>query len=387
MPRTHGNQDLPTKRDSEVPRALPASWYRNDELYQLERRAVFSKRWILVTHKLRFTKPGDFFRFTQAGYTFVLCMDKDGETINGFHNICRHRAFPVVTEDSGNAKIFSCKYHGWSYGINGKLAKAPRFDTVPTFKKENNNLFPVHVHVDAMGFIWVSLDASPEPEVKWTDDFDGVDEQERFKSFDFSEYHFDHVWGMPVAHPDVRDLADLSFYYTVSKPGYIQHFSRPQEGKEKDDIKVASTYYFPNACMTVSPHFFYMMRCVPTSVGTCSLEYEVYRHKDATDEEFEKVDSFFKRVLGEDKYLCDAVQKNLEAGVFTNGELHPDLESAPIFFQNTVRQLLTEHRRKEEDMETELWAARPMARSTGTKGDDDFCDGLSCTANSALMEW
>lgn len=118
------------------------------------------------------------------------------------------------------------------------------------------------------------------------------------------------------------------------------------------------------------------------------MEYEVYRHKDATDEEFEKVDSFFKRVLGEDKYLCDAVQKNLEAGVFTNGELHPDLESAPIFFQNTVRRLLTEHRRKEEDKKTELWAARrPMANSKVTKGDENFCAGLACTADNAEIEW
>ncbi|ENH68093.1 Putative dioxygenase subunit alpha yeaW [Fusarium oxysporum f. sp. cubense race 1] len=407
MTSVNGNAILSSKPEVQEPRALPASWYRQDEMYQLERRAIFSKRWLLATHKLRFTKPGDFLRFEEAGYAFVLCLDKDGETINGFHNICRHRAFPIVTEEAGNAKIFSCKYHGWSYGINGKLAKAPRFDTVPTFNKEIHSLFPVHVHIDAIGFVWVNLDASPEPEVKWTDDFEGVDSQERFKYFDFSQYQFDHVWGMQgnynwktladnynecyhcqVAHPDVKAITDLTFYYTVSKPGYIQHFSRPKKGTEQDDIKISSTYYFPNSCMTVSPHFFYMMRCVPTSVGTCSMEYEVYRHKDATDEEFERTNSFFKRVLGEDKYLCDAVQKNLEAGVFTNGELHPDLESAPIFFQNTVRQIVTEHRRKEQDSKAEIWPARRhVANSEVTKGDDEFCDGLACKADNADMEW
>ncbi|RGP71257.1 cytochrome p450 oxidoreductase [Fusarium longipes] len=394
----------PAHKDS---RALSASWYRTDELYQLERRAIFSKRWLLTTHKLRFRNPGDFFRFEQAGYAFVLILHKDGQTINGFHNICRHKAFPIVTENSGNAKILSCKYHGWSYGINGKLAKAPRFDTVPDFNKEDHSLFPVHVHVDAIGFVWVNLDASPEPEVKWSDDLEGADTQERFKNYDFSQYQFDHVWSMPgnynwktladnynecyhcqVAHPDVRDMSDLSFYYTISKPGYIQHFQRPKKEKENEDIKIVSTYYFPNACMTVSPHFFYMMRCVPTSVGTCSMEYEVYRHKDATDEDFEKVDSFFKRVLGEDKCLCDAVQKNLEAGVFTNGELHPDLESAPLFFQKTVRHLLAEHSRQEQDSKAEIWPARrPTADSGFAKGDDEFCNRLACKADQANMEW
>ena len=251
-------------------RNLPATWYHSPELYELERRAIFSKKWLLVTHKLRFTKPGDFLSFKEAGYPFVLCLDKDGN-MNGFHNICRHRAFPIVTEETGNAKIFSCKYHGWSYGLNGKLAKAPRFDTVPSFQKENHSLFPIHVHVDQIGFIWVNFDASPIPTVAWEDDFKNVDTQERFQHFDFSQYKFDHIWGMKgdfnwktladnynecyhctVAHPDVVKIADLSYYYTVSKPGHIQHFSRPKQGQEDNDIKNASTWYFPNACMTAS---------------------------------------------------------------------------------------------------------------------------------------
>lgn len=250
-------------------RGLHSSWYSSPELYQLERRAIFSKKWILITHKLRFAKPGDFLRFEQAGYSFVLCLDKDGH-LNGFHNICRHRAYPIVTEDTGNAKILSCQYHGWSYGLNGRLAKAPRFDTVDSFQKDDHSLFPIHVHTDAIGFVWVNLDASPTP-VAWEDDFKNVDTQERFENFDFSQYKFDHTWGMKgdfnwktladnynecyhctVAHPDVVKLADLSYYYTVSTPGHIQHFSRPKKGQEDNDIKNASTYYFPNACMTVS---------------------------------------------------------------------------------------------------------------------------------------
>jgi hypothetical protein len=119
------------------------------------------------------------------------------------------------------------------------------------------------------------------------------------------------------------------------------------------------------------------------------MEYEVYRHKDATDEEFETVDGFFKRVLGEDKYLCDNVQKNLEAGIFTNGELHPDLENAPIFFQNTVRQLLMEHRKKEEEQgKGQIWAAkRPLAKSKMTQEDEAFCSGLACKTEGTAIEW
>ncbi|KAJ6172868.1 hypothetical protein N7485_005680 [Penicillium canescens] len=377
------------------PKALPASWYRSPGMYELERRAIFSKKWILVTHKLRFEKPGDFCRFEEAGFSFVLCLDRDGN-LNGFHNICRHRAFPLISQDKGNAKILSCKYHGWSYGMNGKLAKAPRFDNVPEFKKEEQSLFPVHVHVDDLGFIWVNLDSSKTP-IPWHEDFKGVDTQERFQNFDFSQYKFDHIWHMngnynwktladnynecyhcTVAHPDVANLADLSYYYTVSTPGHIQHFSRPKEDKLDEDIQNASTYYFPNACMTVSPHFFYLMRCVPTSAGTCSMEYEVYRHKHASDKDFEYIDAFFKRVLDEDKHLCNAAQKNLNAGVFVNGQLHPELESAPLFFQNTVRRLLGAHREEEKRQRKEIWPAQQHSAGSATAEDIEFCSGLAC---------
>lgn len=105
IPSLAGDKELP----DEPPKALPASWYYSPEIYQLERRAIFSKRWILVTHKLRFTKPGDFLRFEEAGFSFVLCLDREGN-LNGFHNICRHRAYPLVSEDEGNVKILSCTW-------------------------------------------------------------------------------------------------------------------------------------------------------------------------------------------------------------------------------------------------------------------------------------
>lgn len=97
--------------DANVPRSLPASWYREPAMYELERRAVYSKRWLLVTHRGRFTNSGDFVTYKEAGFSFFLCLDRQGN-LNGFHNICCHRAYPVVTKEEGNASILSCKYHG-----------------------------------------------------------------------------------------------------------------------------------------------------------------------------------------------------------------------------------------------------------------------------------
>lgn len=85
---------------------------------------------------------------------------------------------------------------GWSYSMNGNLAKAPRFDQVEGFKKEDYKLYKVHTHIDDLGFLWVNLDSSEEPTVSWEEQFGGVDKQPRLKNFDMSDYEYDHTWSM-----------------------------------------------------------------------------------------------------------------------------------------------------------------------------------------------
>lgn len=70
----------------------------------------------------------------------------------------------------------------------------------------------------------------------------------------------------------------------------------------------------------------YIQRCIPLSATQTKMEYEVYRHADASDEDFKFIDEMFKQVLKEDKELCEGAQKNLNGGIFVNGELHPRAE-------------------------------------------------------------
>lgn len=65
---------------------------------------------------------------------------------------------------------------------------------------------------------------------------------------------------------------------------------------------------------------------IPVTATTSRIENEVYRHKNATDEQFTNLCNFYKQVLEEDKQLCIGAQENLNSGVFVNGELHPDKE-------------------------------------------------------------
>lgn len=119
------------------------------------------------------------------------------------------------------------------------------------------------------------------------------------------------------------------------------------------------------------------------------MEYEVYRHKDASDEEFDKIDQMYKRVLTEDKWLCNNTQLNLNSGVYLNGQMHPQYEYGPLYFQSLVRQAVTEHKKLEDKMKTEIWpASQRVAPGSGTYEDAAFCSGLACSPEKkSAVDW
>ncbi|KAK3716142.1 hypothetical protein LTR37_006587 [Vermiconidia calcicola] len=176
-------------------RALPASWYRSNAMFQLERRAIFSKRWLMVSHTVRFLNAGDYLHLVVAGFSFFLVKGRD-EEIYAHHNVCRHRGHPLVEQESGKLAALACKYHGWSYRFNGSLAKAPQYQELPSFDKSDNGLFRIHTYIDRLGFIWVNLDSSDEPALQWDEAFTSAVTHERFEHFNMEDYHFDHQWNM-----------------------------------------------------------------------------------------------------------------------------------------------------------------------------------------------
>ncbi|KAF5603945.1 choline monooxygenase [Fusarium subglutinans] len=114
-----------------------------------------------ASHRTRFSKPGDYIAFEIAGFRLLLMLGKD-DVVRAFHNVCRHRAFPVTKKASGSASILGCKYHGWSYNNKGQLTKAPQFEDVIGFDKSQNGLFPVHTKMDDDGFLHINLNSSAE---------------------------------------------------------------------------------------------------------------------------------------------------------------------------------------------------------------------------------
>src|SRR6187431_2886440 len=98
------------------------------EHYELERDAIFRRTWLNVGRVEQLPKKGSYFtkELDSARTSVIVVRDTDGE-VRAFHNICRHRGNKLVWNDfpkeevSGTCRQFTCKYHGWRYGLEGQL--------------------------------------------------------------------------------------------------------------------------------------------------------------------------------------------------------------------------------------------------------------------------
>lgn len=132
-----------------------------------------------------------------------------------------------------------------------------------------------------------------------------------------------------------------------------------------------------------------IQKFLPSSPKSSKMAYEVYRNRNSSDADFQLISEMYARVMGEDKVLCNNAQKNLDRNVFTNGELHPKYEKAPLFFQSTVREVITEHFEREKAEGGQIWPAKPKVsyNSEVTEKDEQICSGLACGGQSEVLAW
>ncbi len=138
--------------------ALPGGVYRDPELYEQEIRRIFLKSWLYVGHQSQIPERGDYFLFEIAGESVIIARDADGR-INAMMNVCRHRGSRVCDRPAGRESRFVCRYHGWTYGLDGALRAAAR--TPEGFDRSQYGLRRLHSRVFA-GLIFVNFEGDPE---------------------------------------------------------------------------------------------------------------------------------------------------------------------------------------------------------------------------------
>ena len=134
------------------------------EHYELERDAIFRRTWLNVGRVEQIPRAGSYFtkELDAARTSVVVVRGTDGE-VRAFHNICRHRGNKLVWNDfpaeevEGTCRQFTCKYHGWRYGLDGDLTFVQQEEEFFDFDKADYPLASVQCEVWE-GFIFVNLD-------------------------------------------------------------------------------------------------------------------------------------------------------------------------------------------------------------------------------------
>lgn len=94
------------------------------DIYKKELAQIFARAWVFMCHESQIPNAGDFFK-SYVGEDQVIIVRAKDQSIQVLLNTCPHRGNSVCRPDSGNTKAFMCAYHGWSFGLDGRLVGIP----------------------------------------------------------------------------------------------------------------------------------------------------------------------------------------------------------------------------------------------------------------------
>ena len=121
---------------------IPVARYVDPAFYELEKKHLWSRVWLIAGHVDELPEVGSFKQWTLTGDPVILVRGKD-KVIRAFFNSCRHRGASVVREEKGTAKVLACKFHAWTYDLQGELLFVPEENDFPGVNKKDDSLIPL----------------------------------------------------------------------------------------------------------------------------------------------------------------------------------------------------------------------------------------------------
>jgi phenylpropionate dioxygenase-like ring-hydroxylating dioxygenase large terminal subunit len=337
-----------------VERTLPWSWYTDETVLRREHEQVFGSAWQYVGHTGQADVPGTFFTATTGRIPVVVTRARDGE-LRAFANVCRHRGF-AVAEGAGVRETLQCRYHAWTYDLEGRLRAAPRADRETEFEPGELSLRPLAV--DTWGpFVFVNPDPGAAPlrealgplpalvarvldvarlEFRFRTDFI-VEANWKIACENFLEcYH------CPVAHPGFSAAVDVSpdAYrlemdgLTSSQFGELRNGAAPfLTGGEVPHSQFH--FLWPNFGINIFPGH-PNLSCgpfIPAGPQRTERWLDYFFAPGVTQEWVDELIAFDTEVGTEDVALVEGVQRGVASGMLDAGRLMSESEQLVAHFQ------------------------------------------------------
>ncbi len=181
---------------------LTRPFYHDPAIFERDMERVFRRHWHCLAHASVIPDANDFELFKLGDEQVILTRAADG-SIHAMLNVCRHRGAEVCTKPKGNARMFVCPYHAWTYSNDGSLRTARLMPK--DFDRALHGLRKLHVRV-ASGLVFVSFAETPL-------DFDPIEQSLRTSC---GQYGWDDA---KVAH---RALYPLDANWKLAVENYVE---------------------------------------------------------------------------------------------------------------------------------------------------------------------
>lgn len=339
---------------------IPASWYTNRQLYELELQSVFTNAWHFGARRDQVVEPGQYVTTDVGEEPIVIVRGNDNQT-RAFFNVCRHHAAAVMTETEGKAAQLRCPYHGWTYSLAGELKGTPDFSGVCNFERENNGLAPVEL-AEWENWVFVKLGGAkqPLPEFLGSDltaqieplKLDGLRWQERrHYSFDcnwkvFVDNYLDGGYHVPHLHKGLDSVLDYSNYMIENGERHCLQWSpmvsdgaEAQTGAVRKGEKALYYWIYPNFMINWYDGVMDTNLVIPRGVDETEVIFDFYFPDVVSQAAREKNRASIEvgqRIQDEDVAICKSVQRGLMSRAYHTGRLSVRREAGEHLFHRLL---------------------------------------------------
>jgi phenylpropionate dioxygenase-like ring-hydroxylating dioxygenase large terminal subunit len=313
----------------------PVEHYRSQARFLTERDLVLRRSPVPFCPSAALPKVGSY-QARDAASTPILAVRGSDGRVRAFRNACRHRGTQLVG-GAGCEKAFVCRYHGWTYGLDGQLRHVPHEHGFPGLDKSTRGLVPVQA-VEAQGLVFVTQDGSA-----------------------VADAHLDRL--PPLIPPGYRHVAtnerDIPANWKIVTEGFLEgyHIRSTHPGTfyplQYDNLNVVETFdrnnriafpyrainrlrsvppperstdgtltyvyhLFPNAMVATFPGRRFMVALEPLAVDCTRLVTYMLTDRDEHDvdarEALESATELVDAGAAEDREVACAIQRSLGSG-------------------------------------------------------------------------
>jgi choline monooxygenase len=339
---------------------IPASWYLDPRVMDLERRTVFESSWQLAGRVDQVTHAGHYLSCELPGGEPVVVVRGADEVLRGFFNVCRHHAAAVVTEPQGSAHVLRCPYHGWTYSLDGGLKGTPDFADVCDFDRAANGLVPLETDVwEKWVFVRVGergaslaafLGANLIDQIRALRlrDLHWMERRRYMLNCNwkvFVDNYLDGGYHVPHLHKGLDSVLDYSKYTIENGERFCLQWSpivaegaEPATGAVRTGNRSLYYWIYPNFMINCYEGTMDTNIVVPCGIDRTEVIFDFY-FSDVSEQARQRNRASIEiseRIQEEDVSICSSVQRGLRSSAYTAGRLSVRRESGEHLFHRLL---------------------------------------------------